>query len=235
MATEKAWISLSDVMSVLMMIFLFIAIVFMLKVEEEQQQLQAQHSAVRSVAAAYDEARNGLHETLQTTLANDLPQWDAMILPNGGIRFRHPDVLFAVGESALSAQFRERLRAFFPRYVRALRESAWAEAVSEIRIEGHTSSDWHGERDDDKYIANAQLAGARAQAVLAYVYQLPAVASERAWLERVLRANGLAYARPVLVGGVEDAQQSRRVEFHAIIDSAAHLANILRLTQAHLQ
>lgn len=229
--SDKAWIGLSDVMSVLMMVFLFIAIVFMLKVEDEQQQLQTQHAAMKSVAEEYDDMRSGLHDELQTALGGKLKQWQASILPNGGIRFNHPDVYFATGESELNDEFKRTLRAFFPQYLKTLKESQWAESISEIRIEGHTSSDWRGSGEEDKYIANARLAQARALAVLKYVYQLDEVQSERAWLERVLRANGLAYAQPVLTNGIEDATQSRRVEFHAITHSETHLHNILQLSK----
>ncbi|MCH9705273.1 MAG: OmpA family protein [Proteobacteria bacterium] len=231
MASGKEWISVSDLMSVLMMVFLFIAILFMLQVQSEQQEVEQQHQAMAAVATSYDVARNGLHRELNTAFGDKLARWNAEILADGTMRFNHPQALFNVGSSELNDDFRQTLDDFFPRYVAVLSSEEWRDEISEIRIEGHTSSDWSGslpDNEEDKYIRNAKLSQERAFAVLEYVYQLPAEQQRRMWLRQVLRATGASYAEPVLVEGEEDATRSRRVEFHAMPRADEKIYDILR-------
>lgn len=230
MSSEKEWISVSDLMSVLMMVFLFIAILFMLKVQDDQQTLETQHEAMSAVAKSYDASRNALHDALQEAFSDKLEAWNAEILADGTLRFSDPRALFAVGSSDLNDDFKKVLEDFFPRYVAVLSAPEWREEISEIRIEGHTSSDWSGigGSEESRYINNAKLSQDRAYAVLEYVYQLPAEQERRLWLRQVLRATGASYAQPVLTDGVEDAAKSRRVEFHAIPRADEKIYDILR-------
>ena len=89
--------------------------------------------------------------------------------------------------------------------------------ISEIRIEGHTSSEWEGQTaGDEKYINNAELSQKRSYQVLNYVYLLPAIEPHRKWLRPLFSAAGLSYSQPVLdKSGKVDEERSRRVEFHA--------------------
>lgn len=233
MASEREWIGVSDLMSVLMMVFLFIAILFMLRVESDSQQMEQQHAAMKTIAEAYDETRHGLHDALQRAFDGDLRGWGAEILPDGTMRFNRPDALFAVGSSALSGEFKTTLRKFFPRYVAVLSSREWRDDIGEIRIEGHTSSDWRGaEGGAETFIQNAKLSQARAFAVLEYAYQLPTVAEERMWLRDVLRATGVSFSRPVLENGAENQQRSRRVEFHAVTKAGEKIIDILQQSKA---
>ena len=229
MSAEKEWISVSDLMSVLMMVFLFIAILFMLKVQDDQQVMQKQHNAMSAVAKSYDASRTALHDQLQDAFNDKLGQWNAEILADGAMRFNHPHALFPVGSSDLSDDFKRTLEDFFPRYIAVLSSPQWRDDIREIRIEGHTSSDWGGSGGEEaRYMENAKLSQARAHAVLEYVYQLPAEQERRLWLRQVLRATGASYAKPVLVDGAEDEAQSRRVEFHAIPRADEKIYDILR-------
>ena len=69
---------------------------------------------------------------------------------------------------------------------------------------------------------NMQLSQARASSVLKYVYLLqhPSIQQNQSWLERQLRANGMAFAAPIYqhAGGekVIDENASRRVEFKVV-------------------
>lgn len=235
MSSEKEWIGVSDLMSVLMMVFLFIAVLFMLKVQDDQKVLQQQHAAMRAAAQSYDTARNALHRQISDSFDGKLQQWNAEILADGAVRFSHPRALFAVGSSELSGEFKNTLRDFFPRYIALLSSVDWRDEIREIRIEGHTSSDWGRASaaalsEEARYIRNAKLSQQRAYAVLEYVYQLPAEKEKRMWLRRVLRATGASSAAVVLSedGGEENVSKSRRVEFHAITAADEKIYDILK-------
>ena len=165
----------------------------------------------------YGDSREALSDELNAEFADDFEKWDAEILADGAVRFRRPESLFAVGESALSKKFKSILADFFPRYVAVLSSAELRDEISEIRIEGHTSSEWEGQTaGDEKYINNAELSQKRSYQVLNYVYLLPAIEPHRKWLRPLFSAAGLSYSQPVLdKSGKVDEERSRRVEFHA--------------------
>lgn len=65
---EDQWISLSDLMTGLMMIFMLIAISYMMKVESDQ-------AKIREVAVLYNDLRNRLYEDLNKEFEKDLQNW----------------------------------------------------------------------------------------------------------------------------------------------------------------
>jgi outer membrane protein OmpA-like peptidoglycan-associated protein len=224
---ETHWIPLSDLMTGLMVIFLFIAVTYMVRVE-------ADASRVKNVAVAYSAIRDALYADLNKEFKADLPRWKAQLLKTDlTIRFTEPDILFANGSSELKPEFASILSDFFPRYVRILTAPKYRDSISEIRIEGHTSSDWiNVTTPDDAYFKNMELSQARTRSALNYVLGLPAMRGERAWLQRYVTANGLSSSRLILdANGHEDAARSRRVEFRVRTDAETRLAKILEVAQ----
>jgi outer membrane protein OmpA-like peptidoglycan-associated protein len=224
---EAHWIPLSDLMTGLMVIFLLIAVMYMVKVEAEADR-------IKTVAIAYSEIRDALFADLQDEFKNDLGPWKAQILrADLTVRFNEPEILFANGSSELKPEFKAILTDFFPRYVRILTSPKYRDAVSEVRIEGHTSSDWTFQTSpEDAYVRNMELSQARTRTTLSYVLGLPAVAAQREWLTRYLTANGLSSSHPVLnADHTEDAERSRRVEFRVRTDAETRLAKILEISR----
>jgi outer membrane protein OmpA-like peptidoglycan-associated protein len=222
---EAHWIPLSDLMTGLMVMFLLIAVTFMMRVEADADQ-------VREVAIAYSEIKDALFEDLRAEFKNDLPRWKAQIIKEDlSIRFTEPEVLFAPGSSELKPEFRGILSNFFPRYVRILTSAKYKGSINEVRIEGHTSSDWTSvTTPEDAYFRNMELSQARTRSALAYSLDLEEVNDQRDWLRRYLTANGLSSSHPVTdANGAEDAARSRRVEFKVRTDADTRLAKILEI------
>lgn len=204
---SQIWISVSDMMTGLMMVFLFIAVVFMEQSEKEKK-------AVQNIALTYQNYQNDLHNSLVEEFNKDLARWDAGILSDGTIRFYEPEVLFDEGSANIKPRFQKILDEFFPRYIKLLTSEKYRNNIEEVRIEGHTSSTWEDSKSlEQRYLNNARLSQQRSFVILDYCFRLPPLTNEQSWLTKVLRANGLAFAAPVLVGGKEDGVQSRRVEF----------------------
>lgn len=223
-SSNSEWISITDMMTGLMMVFMMIAIGFMWQIQQE-------NDAMSEIAIAYDESRTALNRALIDEFAEDLPRWDAEILADNTVRFREPDVLFDVNSASIKPAFRTILSDFFPRYIGILERPEFRPEVSEIRIEGHTSSDWQGASDQEEaFINNAKLSQDRSFSVLGYVFGLQAESSgTRDWLVTVLRANGLSYAVPVLhADGQEDSERSRRVEFRVLTRTEDKIYRILQ-------
>src|SRR6266702_5640282 len=223
---ESHWIPLSDLMTGLMVIFLLIAVSYMMQVE-------ADAARIKNVAIAYSEIKDALFEDLNKEFRLDLPKWKAQLLKNDlTIRFSEPEVLFATGSSELKPEFQAIMGDFFPRYVRILTSPKYRASISEVRIEGHTSSDWTGvTTPEDAYFRNMELSQARTRSALVFALGLPEVSGERGWLRQYLTANGLSSSHPVFdASGVEDPARSRRVEFRVRTDAETRIATILEVS-----
>jgi outer membrane protein OmpA-like peptidoglycan-associated protein len=223
---DAHWIPLSDLMTGLMVMFLLIAVVYMMRVEAEADR-------IKEVAIAYNEVRDELHRDLEREFQDDLPQWKAKIVKADlAVQFTEPEVLFASGSSTLRPDFRLILDDFFPRYMRILTSDKYRESITEVRIEGHTSSEWYdGATDRIAYFRNMALSQERTRSTLQYVLSLPQSGAHEAWLRQHLTANGLSSSRLVSdTAGREDRLRSRRVEFKVRTDAETRIAKILEVS-----
>ena len=222
--TDKGhhWISVSDLMTGLMMVFLFVAIVFMVDVEDEKNK-------IRDVAILYDQLRTELYKDLLEEFSADMPGWGAELDKNLTFRFNNSELLFARGESGVNKAFKEILKDFFPRYLNIIRSHKYRDDIIEVRIEGHTSSGWHrAVSDDEAYIKNMNLSQARTRTTLEYIFEFVTDPAEKDWLKSHVMANGLSYSKPILdEQGHEDKLRSRRVEFRVRTDAEGRIATIL--------
>lgn len=233
MQRDSEWISISDMMAGLMMIFLLITMSYMLISEHNQEELRKSNEELRAVsdkmsaiAEGYYDIEFALYHDLMQEFGDDLKMWNAEIDEGNTIRFKEPDVLFATGEGAIQQRFKKVLDSFFPRYIAILSSPKYRESIEEIRIEGHTSSEWKASHDlQERYLENASLSQARAFSVLEYCFKLPEI-HEREWLISVLRANGLSFAKPL-----ETDTLSRRVEFRTITKSRQRIQEILEIKE----
>ena len=217
------WVSVSDLMSGLMLVFLAIAVFFMIQIEKDKGDLE-------NIAVLYEELQTGLYEQLQSEFSEDLADWNAEIDSTTlSVRFLEREVLFEPGRAELNEQFMTILADFFPRYVGVLTGDDYQDHIKEVRIEGHTSSDWIDLDGLEAYEANMRLSQERTRTVLGFVVRLPGVEDVwDSWLRERLTANGLSSSRLVVVGDVEDRDQSRRVEFRVRTDAEEQMEAILR-------
>lgn len=220
---EEHWVSVSDLMGGLMMVFLLISVIYMVQLEIESRK-------IKDVAILYDRLRTQLYQDLLTEFEPDLPRWGAELDPDLSVRFLNTELLFDRGEAELNAAFSDILADFFPRYVAILTQEKYRNDILEVRIEGHTSSDWGRDVNaEDAYIRNMALSQERTRTALAFVLSLPSVIPERNWLVAHLTANGLSSSKLIVDEfGAEDGARSRRVEFKVRTDADARIATILQ-------
>ena len=220
--TEEHWIAVSDLMSGLMMVFLLIAVMYLVILERKNQEIQR-------VAILYEDLRDALYQDLSAEFSADMARWGSELSPDLAFRFTNTDLLFEEGESTLKPEFASTLENFFPRYLAILGSDKYRNDISEIRIEGHTSSSWGDARNsDDAYLRNMALSQERTRSTLGFVLALPALVDEKSWLRDHLTANGLSSSKLILTaGGNEDSEASRRVEFIVSTDAEARIASIV--------
>jgi len=216
------WISISDMMSGLMMVFLFISIAYMVNVVKERD-------TIKEIAITYNRLQNDLYNDLYNEFKDDLYSWNAIIDRQSlSVRFEAPDVLFSKGSYQLQDKFKSILNDFFPRYLAILTNRKYKNDIEEIRIEGHTSSEWQiNVSPDIAYFLNMQLSQDRTRSVLEYVMNLPQVSSQNEWLKNYLTANGLSSSKLIFTDGMEDKDKSRRVEFRVKTNSEKRIVKII--------
>jgi outer membrane protein OmpA-like peptidoglycan-associated protein len=218
---ESHWLSISDLMAGLMVVFLFIAIALMRNAMIERNQ-------IKDVAIAYQENQLAIYNALTDEFDKDLERWDATIDQDSlTFIFNSPDILFKTGEIQLNAQYKVLLKDFFPRYMEVL--TPFKMSISEVRIEGHTSSIWNSYTSDtDAYFFNMKLSQGRTRSVLEYIYDLDEVASHKEWITRHIAAVGFSSSRKIVDGkGNEDRDRSRRVSFRVITNADIKIKQIL--------
>lgn len=219
---NEHWISMSDLMAGLMMVFLLISIAFM-------RYVQVERDKIKEVAVAYQNTQVALYEALEEEFVDDLPRWDAEIDQSTlEFRFKAPEVLFDTGKYNLKPSFKVILDDFFPRYMQVL--SNFRSDITEVRIEGHTSSDWVGATSpEEAYFRNMELSQGRTREVLQYLYLMPAVEHERDWLKSTFAAVGFSSAHPILtLDGMEDPVRSRRVTFKVLTNAELQIRRIIQ-------
>ena len=224
---EDHWLSISDMMAGLMMIFLFISISYMLHVHTQQEK-------VREIAVTYSRLQNELSMALLDEFRSDLEAWDATIDPQQlVVRFEAPEVLFEAGSEKLKSGFKAILTDFFPRYMTILTRPAYRMDIEEIRIEGHTSSEWRDlDEGNTAYFNNMKLSQDRTRSVLRFILALEQLGEHREWLKAGLTANGLSSSKTVRhIDGSENKEASRRVEFRIRTNAEKRIVKIIEEAQ----
>lgn len=232
MAKPNVWLSVSDLMTGLMVIFLFVAIAYISRVQKNQ-----------SVLTDYVETKNEMHDKLVKEFAGDTLKWQMAIGKDLTMKFKEPTVLFASGSYQLTPRFKEILDEFLPRYFNILLNDSLSNKIKEIRIEGHTDNVPLPSYDPDPYIANAMLSQQRALSVVRYFRSMPAyqqyTPEQKHQLEFWLTANGLSYGKSLDSDGEYTLKSgkpinkdlSRRVEFRIVTSGDEVLENFVKKNQ----
>lgn len=224
---EDYWISLSDMMTSLMMVFLLISVIYMIKVQDSVK-----------VPQLYKATTQGLNKALNKEFDRDLRKWGAVIDKDLTVRFQQPDILFATGSSKLTPKFKEILDDFFTRYLKIMMSDSFINNIEEIRIEGHTSSIWEGETNKDRaYFNNMMLSQERTRATLEYIMTSKKInlsGKQKQWLMKHFSAIGFSSGHPLTDKGTyitngekEDYKLSQRVEFRVRTNIERKVAEIV--------
>lgn len=219
-AEDEGWPSIADMMAGLAIVFMFIAIIYIRPVIEQRE-------TIRELVVAFDEAETSIYDALVEEFTDDLPIWDAEIDKTTlSVRFRSPEVLFSQGEAGLRSEFKSILDDFFPRYLEVL--DGFKGRIDEVRIEGHTSSDWNELTTSiEAYFLNMELSQARTRSVLEYGLSVDGVTGRYPWAIGKMTANGLSSSRTIIVDGLENSDASRRVEFKIRTDAKTQMVKVL--------
>lgn len=231
--SDNNWISFSDIMTVLMVVFLFIAISYILEVQKRQAERD-------EIFEEFKATKEELYNELDSVFKADFQKWEVKLDKDLSIKFTNPDVLFNSGKTAIRPYFAEILDSFLPKYFNVLLQEKYKDKISEIRIEGHTDTVPAPEFDKDPYIGNILLSQQRSTEVLKYFrnmkYYSTLSKSDEISLQFWLTANGLSYGRTldnnkeltIITGKEVNNKFSRRVEFRIITTSEKLVDRVLK-------
>lgn len=228
MAKSNVWMSVSDLMTGLMIIFLFIAVAYISRVQQNQ-----------TVLTDYVETKTKLHDKLVKEFAKDTTRWNMTIGKDLSMKFEKPQVLFPQGSWNITPAFQTILDEFLPRYFDILLNDELSDKITEVRIEGHTDNVPFPQLDPDPYIANTILSQRRALSVVRYFRSMPCYQTysdkKKKTLEYWFTANGLSYGKAVddngqyanLSGKKVNLDKSRRVEIRIVTTGEDILENFV--------
>ena len=212
---------------------------------DEKEKISQELTQIRGIAEAYQNNQLAIYEALKKAFPDDELSEDKL---NAEIDketltfiFKSSDSLFDNASANLKEKYKQALTVFFPKYIQAV--LPYKDSISEIRIEGHTSSEWNvfpkeiKNKDIDikdlyGYIGNMNLSQDRTNSVLNYVLNdlRTEIPNEyRKWLRDHTAAVGLSSSKPILdENGNEDKNKSRRVTFRIITNADSKIQQILQ-------
>lgn len=237
-------LSIGDMMAALLMVFVLLLAATLLQLEESFQDERQRAETIQEITQEYESIQKKLYEALDSEFKDDLPKWSAVLDKKElSIRFKSPDVLFASGRSEVRQDFKNILNSFFPRYIQILESPDFKPHITEIRIEGHTSTEWSdGTPFNQAYFLNMELSQDRTRSVLQYSLEQIKNSVSREWARKLVTANGLSSSKPCFTDGscenintqaqgknnkTEDKAMSRRVEFRVRTDAEKRIQDIL--------
>jgi outer membrane protein OmpA-like peptidoglycan-associated protein len=230
---ESNWVSFSDIMTGLMVIFMFIAISYIVEVQKKQQERDL-------IFEEFKATKDQLYAELDNEFKDDFMEWEVELDKDLSIKFTNPDVLFQSGQTVIRPHFSQILDEFLPRYFDILIQPKYKDKIAEVRIEGHTDVVPAPQYDSDPYIGNIKLSQLRSAEVLKFFrnmqyYEQLADSTEHQ-LQFWLTANGLSYGRTLdsdkeltaISGNPTNNEYSRRVEFRIITTSESLVERVLK-------
>jgi outer membrane protein OmpA-like peptidoglycan-associated protein len=221
---ESNWISFSDLMTGLMIIFMFIALNYIIQVIE------------------YKFIEEEIYNKLSKEFVKEIEEGQIELGNDGAVKFpsSSDDIMyFESGNQRITKDFGNILNDFVPRYLDIVSDSNYIDYIKELRIEGHTDI-IPPRSGEDSYTYNLRLSSFRAQSVLHYVRNHKAFVTldknVRERLEFLFTANGLSYSRALnknkeiaylSENDTIDNDHSRRVEFRIITSNESLIEHIL--------
>lgn len=122
--------------------------------------------------------------------------------------------LFEVGSYKLSEKGKQYLDKFIPVYINNIFSNPeFNENITGLIVQGHTDSQQYAniKSVNEQYLRNMELSLQRANAVAEYIFKTNFDPKYSGMIRKKLTVEGKSFSEPVLVNGVEDYAQSRRV------------------------
>jgi hypothetical protein len=228
-SNESNWISFSDLMTGLMVIFMFIALSYIMEVQKRQ-------SEINQIIEEYKETQAIIYNELDRTFTDRFKDYNLKVNPDLSIQITDANALFPVQfydqEIFLTKRFESFLSEFTPLFYSIVLKEEYLDDISEIRIEGHTAIQTPDKEFDKEYYQKMLiLSQKRSNKVLEYMMNLNSYEKltfkEKSFLRFITTSNGLAFGKALdikgkfkyLTGETINTDKSMRVEFRIVTNS----------------
>ena len=206
------WLTVSDLMAGLMIVFLFVAIALMRNTLD--------------LANSYGEMRQDISAALK-----EIADKHDLTFDDEELTFEFTSVVaqFKQGKSVLQEEFKSKLDSFIPDYIEVVQR--YEGTIEAVRIEGHTDSTCNPSLSEREcYFHNMELSQRRAVSVLKYAYGLIADDTGRSeFVRRKVSAIGYSYSQLKYHKlGDEDLVASRRVVIRVVTSAESKIREIQR-------
>lgn len=194
-------LSISDLMSALLLIFILLLSGTLLKLVEQQELNQAQLDMI----SEQQKAKRSIIEQLK----GEMDEFDIEIDPKTGVIRIKESILFDFGKADLKPEGISFLNLFIPKYAAILlKKEEIREQIGQIIIEGHTDN-------IGTYTKNLYLSLERANSVASLIFEDTFTDfNEKSEFQKKLSANGRSFVNPITDNKTKEHRAlNRRVEF----------------------
>lgn len=201
--TPNFWTSYADILAALLLTFILLLMIVIFDYKDVLFKTKTEIDSVTGL-------REQIVGELQTKFSGT--QLKLKIDPQtGAIRFEDR-IFFENNKYEIDQKGIDFLKEFVPAYISILLDEKFRDHISEIIIEGHACKD--NDDSDAAYLYNLKLSQNRAAAVMYQIFdpEFPKF-QYRETLKSKITANGRSFSNPILVNGVPNKDESRRVEF----------------------
>lgn len=193
------WMSYSDLMSALLLIF---ALLLMVNIYDNQIAIAQKDQMIEDALGVKTNIIEDLNQSfINSNLEMEIdPQTGAILFSSG--------VFFDYDSADVSDEGLNSLKSFVPQYIKILLSEKYKNYVSQIIVEGHTDQ-------EGSYLYNLELSQNRSFAVVEKIFsdEFPEFYGQ-AELKELITSNGRSFTVPIYdSSGEVDRVKSRRVEF----------------------
>lgn len=226
--SSSQWISLSDMMTWLMLVFLLLSIFVMAEIQKKDNEK-------KKILIEYNNSKKDILEELKKAFDDKKEEWQMEIEDDLTIKFTNPDVLFEANNTNLRKNFKVVLDEFIPKYLSIINEEKYNDKIKEIRIEWHASGNWC-----TSYLTCLDISQGRANSVLIYLYKneyfINLSSDDKKKFEFIFTSNGMSNWKNLdnnweyIYYSKEDRNDdlSRRVEFRIVTNSEELIEKIIK-------
>ena len=224
---QEYWLSYSDLLAGLLMVF----VLMLLVATTAYNRSRAEFDRTREQVTGIVESMRVREQLIDELKAVDNPNIIVDTI-TAGVSMTDA-VLFGEGSAVLQSAGRELIARFVQDYVPiVVRNDLYRSALQEIAIEGHTN-------DNGPYMYNMELSQARAYAVMVHMFNVTQDPTTHEFLERYLTARGRSESRVICLGGDVayptdcgpegvDKEGSRRIEIRFRLDDEEVVRQVMQ-------
>lgn len=226
--SQDYWMSYSDLMAGLLLIFILFLTITIFNYKDVEEDLATKTSALKQKEQQIQSVlgvKADIIKEIQTSFRNSNLSME--IDPNSGaIRFEG-GVFFGSNSDLISAAGRNNLEQFVPKYISILLSTKFRDSIAQIIVEGHTDK-------KGTYLYNLDLSQQRASSVVKEIFKDDfASFPYKEELKQYITANGRSFSKPIYINGQYSPDKSRRVEFLFRLKDDEMMNQVLKLVNTH--